>query len=51
LDFIPQERQRPVTSPASSIALITEPASATAQARQKLYGPRYDSYYHRGLNG
>jgi len=50
LDFIPQERKRPVISPASSIELITELASATAQARQKLYGPRYDVYYHRGFN-
>jgi hypothetical protein len=50
LDFIPQERRRPVTSPASSLGLFTEPASATAQARQMLYGPRYDAYYHRGLN-
>jgi hypothetical protein len=51
LDFIPQARQRPATSPASSIGLVPEPASATTQARQKLYGPRYDAYYHRGLNG
>jgi len=41
LDFIAQERQRP---------LITEPASAAAQAHLKLFGPRYDTYYHRGLN-
>ncbi len=50
MDFIPQERKCPVTASASSIGWITEPASATAQARQKLYGPRYDAYYHRELN-
>jgi hypothetical protein len=47
LDFIPQERKRPVTSPASRIGSA---AGTTAQALQKLYGPRYDAYYHRGLN-
>ncbi|MGD1088428.1 MAG: hypothetical protein ABR955_06845 [Verrucomicrobiota bacterium] len=50
LDFIPQERRRPVAPPASSFALITEPAGATAQALQKRCGPRYDAYYHWGLN-
>jgi hypothetical protein len=46
LDFIPQERKRPVASPADSIALIAEPGGTTAQALQKRYGPRYDAYYH-----
>jgi len=30
--------------------MTTEPVSAVAQARQKLYGPRYVYCYHRGLN-
>jgi hypothetical protein len=50
LDFIPQERRCPVTSSAFPPGLFAESASAAAQARQKLYGPRYDAYYHRGLN-
>jgi hypothetical protein len=50
LDFIPQERKCSVTSPPYSIGPITEPGSAAAHRRQKLYGPRYDAYYHRGLN-
>jgi hypothetical protein len=43
LDFIPQERQRPV---ASLAAPTGQPASTTALALQKRYGPRYDAYYH-----
>jgi hypothetical protein len=43
LDFIRQERKYPATTPTSSIGLSTEPASAAAQARQKLYGTRYDA--------
>jgi hypothetical protein len=49
LDFIPQERKCPVTFPASFHGLVTETSSAAGQAHQKLYGPRYDAYYHRGL--
>jgi hypothetical protein len=49
LDFIPQERKRPVASPTSSIELFAEPG-ATTQALQKRYGPRYDAYCHWGLN-
>jgi hypothetical protein len=46
LDFIPQERKRPVAAPAFTFDLIAEPAGTTAQALQKRYGPRYDAYYH-----
>lgn len=42
LDFIPQERQRPVVSLGSP---ARQPASTTALALQKRYGPRYDAYY------
>jgi hypothetical protein len=45
LDFIPQERQRPIAFPTSSLERIAEPAGAAAQAFQKLYGPHYDAYY------
>jgi len=50
LDFIPQQRKRPAASLASSIDLIAEPASATAQSLPELYGHRYDAYRHWGLN-
>ena len=50
LDFIPQQRERPAASVVSSIDLITEPASTTAQSLQELYGHRYDAYRHWGLN-
>jgi hypothetical protein len=46
LDFIPQERKRPVASPAASVGLITEATGATAQALQEHCGPRYDAYTH-----
>ena len=50
LDFIPQERKRPTASPASSVDLIAEPASAAARSLQEIHGQRYDAYYHWGLN-
>jgi hypothetical protein len=50
LDFIPQERKRPVAARASSKKLIEERTSATAQAFQELRGQRCDAYYHWGLN-
>ena len=49
MDFIPQERQRPVVSPAACGGPAAEPASATLQALNQRYGPRYDAYCHRGL--
>ena len=50
LDFIPQQRERPAPSVVSSIDLITEPASTTAQSLQELYGHRDHAYRHWGLN-
>jgi hypothetical protein len=50
LDFIPQQRMRPVGSSASSIKLITEPARTTAPRLQELYGRNDDVYQHWGLN-
>jgi hypothetical protein len=50
LDFIPQERKRPASASAAAFGLGREPANVTAQMRQKLYGPRYDAYCHRGFN-
>jgi AMP-activated protein kinase-like protein len=47
LDFIPQERKLPATSPAPQIGQL---AGAIALALQKRYGPRYDAYYHWDLN-
>jgi hypothetical protein len=50
LDFIPQQRKRPIASTASSMELIAEPGSARAQALQELSRQRYDAYYRWGLN-
>jgi hypothetical protein len=49
LDFIPQGRKRPVTSPVS-IKTMAERANITVQALQTPYGQRYDGYRHWGLN-
>jgi hypothetical protein len=48
LDFIPQQRKRPIASTASSMERIAEPGSATAQALQELYGQPYDAYSRWG---
>jgi len=50
LDFISQERKRPVSSRASSMKLIAEHAGATAPVRDGLPGQRYAAYPHGGLN-
>jgi len=50
LDFIPQERKRPVTSPVSAIKLIAEQASPASKEFQELHGRPYAAYYHSGLN-
>jgi hypothetical protein len=49
LDFIPQERKRPVASPVST-KTIAKRANSTMQALQKPCGQRYDGYRHWGLN-
>jgi hypothetical protein len=38
LDYIPQERKRPVALPLSPIELIVEHASTTAQVIQEVHG-------------
>jgi len=50
LDFIPQERKRPVTSPVSAIKLIAEQASPASKEFQELHGRPCAAYYHSGLN-
>jgi hypothetical protein len=50
LDFIPQERKRPVSSRASSTKLIAEHAGTAAPVFHELHGQRYDAYSHWGLN-
>jgi len=50
LDFIPQERKRPVSSRASSMKLIAEHAGTAAPVLHELHGQRYDAYSHWGLN-
>ena len=50
LDFIPQERKRPVSSRASSMKLIAEHGDTAAPVLHELHGQRYDAYYHWGLN-
>jgi hypothetical protein len=50
LDFIPQERKRPVSSRASSTKLIAEHAGTAAPVLHELHGQRYDAYSHWGLN-
>jgi hypothetical protein len=50
LDFIPQERKRPVPFDATESELIAEPGSATAQALKELYGQQHDAYYRWRLN-
>jgi len=50
LDFISQERKRPVSSRASSMKLIAEHAGATAPVRDGLPSQRYAAYPHGGLN-
>jgi hypothetical protein len=50
LEFIPQERKRPVLFDATETELITEPGSLTAQALKELYGEQQDVYYRWGLN-
>jgi hypothetical protein len=50
LDFIPQERNRPVSSRASSMKLIAEHAGTAAPGIHELHGQRYDTYSHWGLN-
>ena len=50
LDFIPQERKRPVASRVSAIKLIAEQASPTSQEFQELRGRAYAAYHHSGLN-
>jgi hypothetical protein len=50
LDFISQERKRPVSSRASSMKLIAEHAGATAPLRDGLHSQRYAACPHCGLN-
>jgi hypothetical protein len=50
LDFIPQERMRPVAFPFSSIKLIAERASFTLQVPHEIRGQRSDAHTHWGLN-
>ena len=50
LDFISQERKRPVSSRASSMKLIAEHAGTVAPVLHELHGQRYDAYSHWGLN-
>jgi hypothetical protein len=50
LDFAPQTRKRPVTSPASSIELVAKRSSAAAKQHQGLYGKQHDACYHWGLD-
>ena len=50
VDFIPNERKRPVASRVSAIKLIAEQASPTSKEFQELHGRPYAAYYHSGLN-
>jgi len=50
LVFIPQEHKRPAASPASSVDLIAESATAAARSLQEIHSLRYDAYYRWGLS-
>jgi hypothetical protein len=50
MDFIPQERQRPAASPATSVGPIAERAGTAGQVFKERPRPRYDAQSHWGLN-